>query len=543
MPISQRILCGILCAACVPFIASAEALVKPLPNPDVSRLPPEQAKELSANRAAFDKAAPTVVGPPLAQAYADIGVVYARAGFKDVAAVAFYDAAQVSPQDARWLYLRGLIARDMKRDADARADFEAALALDQVYLPIRYRLADTLVDLGDFDAARKLLEATVREHPDQSVPYAMLGQLSLRQKRYTDAVENLLAALKIEPQANQLYQPLAEAYQAIGNAQGAKDAEAKAGKTSPQLADPLGLALSIRTTPAGTPLQQAQQLAAAGKLPAARARLVEILREHPEDVEALALQARFAAAMGDRTAAEAAVDKALKLAPDNAAALLARAMVHEYGGKQDDAYAYYQRAVRADPKLPLARTLLGNAEMRRARYAQAAEQFRQLTVLEPDNARAYARLVAAEVAQGQCARALSDIGAAQVRNSRNGDLMQIFVRLASTCPAARSEERDMALDYAQTLYDQQPDGADASALALSLAAHGKFKEAQQYQAEAIFEAVRAGDKALADLYRSTQASFVAAKVPDRPWPAEHPYFKPPLLTDVARSAAPAAPVQ
>ena len=74
----------------------------------------------------------------------------------------------------------------------------------------------------------------------------------------------------------------------------------------------------------------------------------------------------------------------------------------------------------------------------------------------------------------------------------------------------------MALDYAQTLYDQQPDGADASALALSLAAHGKFKEAQQYQAEAIFEAVRAGDKALADLYRSTQASFVAAKVPDRP---------------------------
>ena len=82
-------------------------------------------------------------------------------------------------------------AATLKQNAEARADFEAALKLDEVYLPIRYRLSDTLVDLGDIDGARKALERTTREHPDQAVAFAMLGQISMRQKRYTDAIENL----------------------------------------------------------------------------------------------------------------------------------------------------------------------------------------------------------------------------------------------------------------------------------------------------------------------------------------------------------------
>lgn len=326
MPIHTRILCGAVCAVLLPFVAFADGLVKPLPAPDLSRLAADQAQELKTDRAAFDKAAPTVIGPPLAQAYADIGVAYARAGFKDVAAIALYDASQVNPHDPRWLYLRGLLARDLKQNAEARADFEAALALDKIYLPIRYRLSDTLVDLGDFDAARTLLESTVREYPDQSVPHAMLGQLNLQQKRYTAAVENLLEALKIEPQANQLYQPLAEAYKAIGNAKAATDAEAKAGKTPPQLGDPL--ALGLYGGPSGSPLQQAQRLAAEGKIDAARARLADILRAHPDDIEALALKARISAAVGDRSGAAAAADQALKLGPDNPTALLARGIVH-----------------------------------------------------------------------------------------------------------------------------------------------------------------------------------------------------------------------
>ena len=121
----------------LPLVAAADALLKPLPTPDLSKLPPVTAQHLAADRAEFDKARSGWVGPPLAQAYADIGVEYAQAGLKDVAAVAFYNASQSNPQDGRWFYLRGLLARDLKQNAEARANFEAALALDKIYLPIR----------------------------------------------------------------------------------------------------------------------------------------------------------------------------------------------------------------------------------------------------------------------------------------------------------------------------------------------------------------------------------------------------------------------
>jgi len=551
----KRWLTGACCAALLlPLLAfGADALLKPVPTPDTSRLTAGQAAKLADDRKEFDKARVELVGPPLAQAYADLGVLYARAGFKDAAAIALYDATQVNPQDGRWFYLRGMLAREQKQNADARANFEAALAVDKVYTPIRYRLSDTLIDLGDVDGARKVLEGATRDHADQAVPFAMLGQLELRQKRYTQAIENLTRALAIEPAANLLYKPLAEAYAGVSNTQAAKDAQAKAGDVPPTLADPLALGLLGTTTagaaaPApkvsGTAMQQAQQLAKAGRVGPARTKLAEVLAANPNDVEALALQARLEGAVGNFLIAVAAADQALSVGPDNGSALLSRGVVYEYSGDDNHAYEFYQRAVRADARQALARLLLGNAEMRRGRAAQAAEQYRAAVALQPDDMQAHARLAAAEVASGQCAKALASVSAAQERNPKDGDLMQVFVRLASTCPAAKGEERDMALDYAQALYKQRPEAGESSALALALAAHGKFKDAQQYQAEAIFVALRAGDKATAEQLKSTQASFVAQKVPDRPWPADSDYFKPPLLTPsrptAAASPAPAA---
>ena len=549
MPIQKRLLCGALCVGLLLSLpaGAAEGLLKPLPNVDTSKLAPADAAQVKAARTEFDNAHGKLVGPPLAQVYASVAAAYARAGFKDAAAIAFYDASQIDPEDGRWMYLRGVIARDLKQNAEARADFEAALKLDEIYLPIRYRLSDTLVDLGNLDDARKVLERTIREHSDQAVAFAMLAQISMRQKRYTDAIENLQRALKLEPQANQLYKTLADAYTGVGNTAAAAAAQAKAGDVAPRLADPLVVALYSNSAPAqqlsGTPLEQAEQLANSGKVAAARAKLAEYQKDHADDIDALAFQSRLEASLGNQLIAQAAADQALTLKPDSATALFARGLVYEYAGDDNQAYAYYQRAVRADVKLAPARLLLGNAEMRRGRFSQAAEQYRQLALLQPDDAQAQAHLVAAEVAAGQCGRALADTSAAQKRNPKDGELMQVFVRLASTCPAAKQEERDMALDYAKALYKQRPDAGDSSALALALAAHGKYTEAQQYQAEAIFQAVRSGDKQAAETYKSTQASFVAKQVPDRPWPASHPYFNPPMLTPIKLAAAPPAKKQ
>jgi tetratricopeptide (TPR) repeat protein len=217
-------------------------------------------------------------------------------------------------------------------------------------------------------------------------------------------------------------------------------------------------------------------------------------------------------------------------------------MVYEFAGDDANAYAFYQRAVHADPKQADARLLFGNALMRRGQYAQAAEQYRQLAAIDPKGDDVDARLAAAQVADGRCGEALASVNAGLAKRAEDGDLMQVFVRLASTCKAATPQERSMALDYGKALYKQRPDAADSSALALAYAAQGKFDDAQNSQAEAIYEVVRNSNTLRAKMYRETMRQFVAKQVPDRPWPADHRYFKPPMLTPLSapEAAKPAA---
>jgi len=514
----------------------AEALVKPLPNPDLSKLTPDVAKQLRDARTQFEKDKINLESEVLGAGYAQLGALYFQAGLLDVADIAFYDANQLAPQDARWFYLRGVLANARKRSADARANFEAALALDQNYLPIRYRLADTLIELGDLDGAHKLLDVAFAQRKDIAVLPAMLRRLEIRQQRYAEAITHLQAALALEPQANALYKDLADAYTAQGNTSAAKDAQAKAGAMPPSLADPLvaGIFGNVAPTSApplsGTPLQQARQLLAQRRFALARDKVEELLKAQPEDAEALALAARLDALYGESTQAAGEAEHALKLAPNSANTNLSAGMVYEFAGDDAKARTHYQRALQADPKQPDARLLLGNALMRNGEFAQAAEQYRQLAAIAPANDNADARVAAALVAAGKCGDALVDLNAKLAKRAQDGDLMQVFVRVTSTCPAATEAERSMALDYAQALYKQRPDAGDSSALALAQAANGKFDDAQKSQAEAIFQAVRTGDSANAKLYRETMQQFAAKQLPDRPWPAQHPYFHPPLLT-------------
>lgn len=532
--------CCALCALvfCGAVAAAGDPLVRTLPTPDTSKLAPQAAKELARSRADFEKAKINLIGNDLALAYAQMGALYFRAGFDDAADIAFYDANQLAPKDARWLYMRGVVAQVRKRNTDARAAFEAALALDKVYLPIRYRLADTLTALGDLDAANTLLAAALPAHTDQAVLFAMLGRLEVMQKRYGDAIEHLQAALKLEPQANALYKDLAAAYAGQGDAQLAKQMQAKAGTVAPNLADPIVAGMFQAPTPAvhGTPLEKAQQLLALRDFPRAREQAVAALDANPNDVEAMALLARLDGLLGNSAFALAEAADALKLAPDSASANLSQGMVYEFAGDDAKALPFYQRATQLDANSPDAWLLVGNAQMRRGNYTRAVDAYRNLVRILSTDAGADARLAAALAAAGRCADALAGVNKQLITRPKDGELMQVFVRLASTCPAATRDERNMALDYGTALYKQRPDAADSTALALAQAANGKFEDAQKSQAQAIFEALRAGDKERAAMYRQTMQDFAAKRVPQQPWPAEHPYRKPALLTSTAALA-------
>ncbi|HEX7769917.1 MAG TPA: hypothetical protein VF422_07795, partial [Dokdonella sp.] len=118
-------------------VVAAEALLKPVPTPDLSRLPAAKAEDLRLTRTTFDVKQKALIGPALAEAYALLGAAYASNGFDAIADVALENASLLAPEDGRWVYARGVLARKQKQAAVAQNFFDLALQLDEDYLPIR----------------------------------------------------------------------------------------------------------------------------------------------------------------------------------------------------------------------------------------------------------------------------------------------------------------------------------------------------------------------------------------------------------------------
>ncbi|MGH8172885.1 MAG: tetratricopeptide repeat protein [Rhodanobacteraceae bacterium] len=545
---------------------AADTLLKPVPIPDTSKLSPEVANELRNTRQEFEKIKPTLVGDSLIEAYTLLAADYARAGLYDAAAVALEDASLLAPNDARWVYAQGLIARMQKRNADAQSYFERAVVLNKDYLPIRVALVNIRIEQGDLEAARKLLTEFTATRDTEPVAYAMLGDIALRQKRYADAIEQTNLALKIDPNATKLYAQLADAYTGAGNAAAAAQARAKVGDGMPALGDPILLGLLAKSDgnapPAGTanapatatpaaaakaplsPERDATFLLATRQYEPARGRLDAALKQTPNDAALLGIYARVEAATGNFAKATARANAAVAAAPNSASAYLTLGFVLEMGNDDAGAQRAYEKAVQLDPKSAEANVRLGNLLMRIGRFDDAAVRYRAAAQIDPADGESWSRLVAAETAGGKCDLALRDVNAVLAKDAKNGVLMQLFVRLTSTCAKSGAEEKAMALDYAGRLYKQSDAAPIAEMYALAFAANGKWDDAVKTQQAAMFVLVRNGRRNELAPYRQFLQQFQAHKVPERPWASDSLMYRPQRPTpdaQVARPAAPAAP--
>jgi predicted Zn-dependent protease len=512
----------------------AAAAIQPLPQPKLSALPEEARQVLTETRRQFDEARPSLVGIYLAEGYAQMGAIYARYGQLDAARVALQNAAAVEPADGRFPYLLGVFSAQAGQLARARDELKLALSLDDDYLPIRYRLATVQLALDDLAGARATIEPIAKARAELAPAAALLGEINLREKRWQDADRWYAQALKADPAATALHARRAEALAGLGRKADADAARALAGAASPGYPDPL--VDGIYAAAPELPTDQALRLASEGKHADAAKLLDAALAKLPDNADLLAAYARVEADRGDLAAAHRRADAALKAAPQAAEALLAKGMVLEMEGKDTEARTRYEAAVRADLKLPAARLALGNTYLRAGQWAPAAEQFRQLAALESGTGNADGRLAVALAQGGRCADALKEINATLVKRPRDGGLLQTFVRLAASCPAASDEERRMAADYGEALYKQRPDEGNAEALAMAAAAVGRKDDAVDYQAQAIFEALKRKDDAAVARARALLDRFKAGQRATGPWPPGHPLLAPPRLAPSVAAA-------
>lgn len=528
--------------------AFAENVIRPVPIPNMSKLDKAEAAALVEMRAEFDRSKPTMVGEQLAKGYSLLASSYAQAGFYDEADAALANALVVTPDDARWVYLRGMLARMRNQPAQANDLLEQALRLDRKYLPMRIAVVEARLAAGNVDGARQAVDQAGAEGKDNAMIASLRGRVALRQQRHADALNAINEALRLDPGANQLYGVQADIYAAQGNTAAANAARAKAGsdpvrQLDPLLAGFLGARSITVPTPgsqpaaaagpaagnADDPLTRARFLISVDQFDAARVPLDEALKRKPNDAGLLGLSARVEALLGNHNLAATRANEAVRLSPNDAAALVTRGVVAETGGNEAAAQADYEKAIGLDPNLTEARLLLGNRYMRQNRYAPAAEQYRQLVKLEPKVAEHHGRLAAAQAADGRCGEALRDLEASLKANQRQGYVAQVFVRIASTCKATTAAQRETATQYANRLYKERPIPQVIEAFALAHAANGDYTVATEMQGSAMFAAVRDGGNEAAEPFREFFRKFQASQLPDRPWPAEYSFYKPQRL--------------
>ena len=520
--------------------ATAEPALRPVPVPDLSKLPPPVAEQLRTTRASFDRAVANQSGDALIESYAVIASAYARAGLYAEASVALDDVARLAPDNGTWVYAQGIVAHAQKRDADARALFAKAFAMSPDMLPVRVAFANSRLEQGDLAAARSVLSEHTARHTGDAVPFALLGDIAMREKRYADAIVQYGLALKADAAATRLYASLADAYAAAGDAKAAADARAKAGDGVPSLTDPVairfaGAAPSPAAAQAGggtdnpleAVLKDADAAIASRDYARARARMEDALQLKPRDPALLGMYARLEMLAGNLAMARTRAAAAVSAGPNDASALLSQGLVFEAGGEEDAAQRSYERAIAADPKFAEPRILRGNGFMRAGRYDDASTAYRGAIAAAPAQTAGWVHLVASEVAAGRCANAFKDVNAALAKDARNGFLLQLFVRLASTCASIGAAERKMALDYAGAMY-AQVDGVPAigEAYALALAANGRWDDAVKTQQAAMFVLLRDRKTDEVGDYREFMKLFQAHKLPDRPWPPGHVLFHP-----------------
>lgn len=526
--------------------ALAQSVIRPVPIPDMSKLAKPEADALVETRQVFDKTKPNLVGAPLAEAYALLASSYAQAGFYDVADVALGNATVVVPDDARWIYLRGLLARMRGDQRQARQYFEEALRLDRKYLPMRVAAIESRLADGDVDAAAQAADQSGAEGNDSAMIASLRARIALRQQRYPEALKAIDEALRLDPAADQLYGVQADIYTAQGNKTAAAAARAKAGTNAVRILDLLGAgflgARVVNVPQTGQPqpldpkavaaakedpLTQARFFIAVQQYAQARAPLEQALKREPNNAGLLSLSARIEAMLGASSTAMARAGEAVRLSPKDAAALVSRGVVAETGGDEAAAQADYEKAIALDPGLVEARLLLGNRLMRQGRYAPAAEQYRQLTKLQPQQADAYVRLAAAEVAEGRCQEGLKDLeNGLQFVDDQRAFLAQAVVRLTATCRGATEQQITTARAYAKDLYRTRNTPAVTEAVALLNASASNFTVAEELQSAAIFAAVRDGGTEAAAPFQEFFKRFKAKQMPERPWPSDDGYFKP-----------------
>ena len=229
-------------------LAPARDGLDPVPFPSLDGLEPAVAAQLVEARAAFARAAADASASrgDLGAAYGELARLFHAYELFASAEPAYRNAARLQPSQASWPHLLGYLYQQTGRFEPAAERLAAALRLRPENRAAAMRLADVSLELNRLVDARERYTGLLDVFP--AAARRGLGEVSLRERRYREAVEHFTLALERAPQAGAVRYSLAMAYRGLGRLDEARAQLERRGPGTVTAADPIvdALVLLIR---------------------------------------------------------------------------------------------------------------------------------------------------------------------------------------------------------------------------------------------------------------------------------------------------------
>jgi tetratricopeptide (TPR) repeat protein len=231
-------------------------------------------------------------------------------------------------------------------------------------------LGAVLVKLERNDEAEAALRSAIEIAPTFAKPYEDLGFLLLKQDRAADAVPVLERATHLDPKLENAWYSLGKALVLLGRGEEADRAFDKCFELSPE--------------------KRLMALAAEhqreGRFDEAERLYRRVLRQRPNNVDALRFMASLAARVQKFDEAERLLERAIAIAPDFTMAILDLGRLRKEQDRYADALECFDRVLAADPGNAQAHFLRASTLAPAAFTYEAIDAFRRCLALRPRHA-------------------------------------------------------------------------------------------------------------------------------------------------------------
>lgn len=510
--------------------SSPTADIELVPHPDLEQLDANVRDVLQPAVDYFRQQRATLQGRQLGLAYGRIGINYLAHEQQEAAGACLRNAAALDPGNARWPYLLGVSYEESGFLEKAKDSYRESLKIDPRYLPGFNRLGRVLLELDSLEEAEAAFEVVLQADSDDAAAVAGMGRAAFQREDYRRAASLFQRALRLEPEASALHYRLGLTYRALGETDKARAELDQAGKRIPSVEDPLLAFVQAHTRGPDHYLEAAAKAEEMGS-PAAALKFYDIATSiDPSNVDALIRLGELQGGAGDSDAALRAFGRVLSIEPENPKANYYVGTLLEQRGDETQARQHYAKALEKEPQLVEPRMLLANSLMRAREFSQAGENYSQIAHQLPSSVEVLYLLGMAWLAAGECQWAHPVLLRAFQLAPGDGPTLTALARTYSTCDDATDEQRAQALETTRAMYDRDPAQQTAETLAMASAANGLFEEAVDYQAQAMFEALKQNDRSVLPWMQANLERYKAGQPAQDPWSLDAQVYRPrPLM--------------